>query len=456
MLTVAASLEKTKKSWLGLEAPRYTSYPSAHHFSAEFDSIHHEEWLGEIGRDTSISVYFHIPFCRDLCSFCGCHTKITKHYDPIAAYVQTMLKEIELLRCRVGSKGKLVNIHFGGGSPNLLNSEDLRSILYAINSVFELSMSNEMAIEIDPRTTTVEKILLYEELGFTRVSLGIQDFDPIVQQTINRIQPYHMVASLMSKFREVGIQQINCDLIYGLPHQTPERFRDTLIKTVALDPARIALFSYAHMPELKKHQRIIDMSWLPTDSEKLTLYVMASKILEENGYTSIGIDHFSKIDDTLASAQRDFTLKRNFQGYTTDSAEILVGIGNSAISQFPKGYVQNSQHSVMYRNLIENNRLPSVRGWHFKNNDHVHKRVIDELMCFMYVNLEVVCNAYKLDISYFQLELEKLRKEPYQEIVKIDGQIISINTSYRMAARVVASVFDQYKHAAAGRYSKVA
>lgn len=443
-------------NWLGMEAPRYTSYPSAHHFSSQVNKDQHSQWLGAIGNKTSISVYVHIPFCRELCWFCGCHTKMTKRYEPISKYVQLLLKEIELLKQHVGSSGKLVNIHFGGGSPSLLEPDDLLAILHAISSVFEFTPPGELAIELDPRTTTLENIALYASLGFNRVSIGIQDFDPAVQQAINRIQPYPMVASIMQQIGKAGIKNINCDLIYGLPQQTLERFRTTLEKTIALNPSRIALFSYAHMPQVKKHQRMIDAEQLPSEPEKLALYALASEMLSTSGYVPIGIDHFAKPDDSLAIAMGKHSLKRNFQGYVTDATDVLIGLGSSAISQFPEGYVQNSADAVDYKNKIENNQLPSARGWNFKGDDLVRKRVIDELMCFMSADLAKIRRVFHLDEHYFTPDLDLLRQEQCHKIVALDKDRVRITTPYRMAARVVASVFDQYRGLAAGRYSKVA
>lgn len=443
-------------SWLGLEAPRYTSYPSAHHFSARTGMAQHEQWLKELGNDTALSVYIHIPFCRELCWFCGCHTKMTRRYEPVVTYVQLLLKEIDILKRHMACRGKLVNIHFGGGSPGLLEPKDMLSVLEAIASAFGISSPGELAIELDPRTTTPENIALYASLGFNRISIGIQDFDPMVQQAINRVQSYPLVGALVGQLRQAGLNQINFDLIYGLPQQTAHRFGDTLEKTVALNPDRIALFSYAHMPQLKKHQRMIDATWLPTEREKLSLYSLACLILESNGYIAIGIDHFAKPDDPLALAMRERTLRRNFQGYVTDGTQAIIGLGSSAISQFPQGYAQSSASAAEYRNRVESGSLATVRGWSFQEDDLIRKHVIDNLMCFMSVDLVETRRIFHLDSQYFQYELEVLKQEPYREIVTLHNDYIRIITPYRMAARAVAAVFDRYTGAAAGRYSKVA
>lgn len=451
-----ATAGQNDMSWLGLEAPRYTSYPSAHHFSPQVDENQYCQWLSAIDDETSISVYVHIPFCKELCWFCGCHTKMTKRYSPIASYVQLLLKEIETLKQHIGGKGKLLNIHFGGGSPSLLEAKDLSAILSAIAAVFGQAPQQELAIELDPRTTTPENIAYYAELGFNRVSIGIQDFDPVVQQAINRVQPYPMVASVMQQLRDAGINQINCDLIYGLPHQTPERFQDTLEKTIALNPERIALFSYAHVPQVKKHQRQIDITQLPSNMQKLALYAQACEMLAVNGYVAIGIDHFAKPDDPLAIAMKNRTMRRNFQGYVTETTDVLIGLGSSAISQFPEGYAQNTADAVDYRNRVENSQLPCVRGLIFEGDDLARKRVIDDLMCFMSADLAEICRTFNLDPLYFKSALQALQNENYREIAEVSEARVRITTPYRMAARVVAFVFDRYGGVAAGRYSKVA
>ena len=441
--------------WMGLEAPRYTSYPTAHHFTPQVGEAQHRIWLHTVGEGADVSVYVHVPFCKELCWFCGCHTKMTKRYEPIKQYVQLLLREIEMLRQHLSGRGRLASIHFGGGSPSLLEPGDVMAILYAIRSVFPEGTLREQAIELDPRTTSAENIAHYRDMGFNRISIGLQDFDPTVQQAINRIQPYEMVATVMEQLRAAGLSHINCDLIYGLPHQTRERFLDSLAKTVQLAPDRIALFSYAHVPHIKKHQRLIPTEWLPSDDAKLALFLEGAEFLESQGYVTIGIDHFARSDDPLAVAMRDRTLARNFQGYVTDTTDVLIGVGSSSISQFPQGFMQNSAHMPDYRAAIEGGHLPSLRGWAFVGDDTARKRVIDALMCFMEVDLAQIRQAFELPEYYFQPELDELAQGALRHVVAIQGERLRIATPYRMAARVVATVFDGYRHVMAGRYSKV-
>ncbi|MBL0338764.1 MAG: oxygen-independent coproporphyrinogen III oxidase [Rhodospirillaceae bacterium] len=450
-----AVVKRDNMSWLELEAPRYTSYPSAHHFVPQTNESPYRQWLENIGYHKAVSVYIHIPFCRELCWFCGCHTKITRRHKPIYDYIQVMLQEIKMLQHFIKGKGTLVNIYFGGGSPNLLEDSDLRSILTNVSSIFKIVTLRESSIELDPRTTSPEKVALYSSLGFNRVSIGVQDFDPKVQLSINRFQPYSLVEKVVKNLRAAGIDQINCDLIYGLPHQTLGNFRNTLEKTISLNPSRIAIFSYAHIPHIKKHQRMIDATWLPSPKEKLSLYLLAHEFLQENGYTAIGIDHFAKPADPLTIAFKNHTLKRNFQGYVSDDTEVLIGIGSSAISHFPQGYVQNSPNMPEYQDLVGNNTLPTIRGWQMSKDDQLQKTVIDELLCFMRVDLEEISKRFAVDPSYFKKELDTLQSLESLGIVKTSGYVVEIVSQYRMTARVVASVFDKYHSTMAGRYSKV-
>lgn len=446
----------TATQWLGQEAPRYTSYPTAHHFSAEVGDEVYGEWLAALAPDAPLSVYVHIPFCRELCWFCGCHTKMTRRYEPVARYVTALLCEMEILQRYTGGKGRLVNLHFGGGSPSLLEPREMSAIFGKLATLFPFAESGERAIELDPRTTLPENIDLYAELGINRVSIGIQDFNEEVQQAINRVQPYALVASVMERLRKVGIGDINCDLIYGLPFQTRERFVATLEQTVSFKPSRISLFSYAHMPQLKKHQRMIDAAWLPSADEKLELYRMAAALLEAEGYVTVGIDHFARADDPLAIAMQNRTLRRNFQGYVTDDAEVLIGLGASSIGQFPEGYAQNNARTPEYIAAMEDGRLATTRGWRFREDDLARKQVIDELMCFLSADIGEICCTFGLPEGYFHRELERLCGKEYCDIVACDGGMVRIITHHRMAARVVAAVFDRYHGQQVSRYSQVA
>jgi oxygen-independent coproporphyrinogen-3 oxidase len=442
------------KAWLGLEASRYTSYPSAQHFHAEVSSASYGKFLAQIG-DAPASVYVHVPFCQELCWFCGCHTKMTKQHKPVAEYVRYIIQEIALIKQQIGAKINLQSIHFGGGSPSLLEAGELEAILYAIADMAGQMPQNELAIELDPRTTNANKIANYAKLGFDRISLGIQDFDVNVQKAINRIQPYEMVAELVAEIRSSNIKNLNFDLIYGLPLQTAKSFQQTLELALQLAPDRISLFSYAHMPHLKKHQRLIATADLPNDDEKLYLYLLAQEILSSAGYKMIGIDHFAKTDDSLEKAHAAKTMRRNFQGYVDDNSEYIIAVGASAISQFPQGYFQNEVASKAYSKQIANKNLATIRGYEFSGNDKAIKKIIDNLMCFMGVDLAQICSEFNLPESYFLQQKLALQMPHFSQVVVVFGNKIYIKTPLKMAARAVAAVFDEYKILPAAQYSKV-
>jgi oxygen-independent coproporphyrinogen-3 oxidase len=337
----------------------------------------------------------------------------------------------------------------------LLNESQLISILYALASAFEFLPPGELAIELDPRTTNAEKIAFYGSVGFNRASMGIQDFDPNVQKAVNRIQSYDMVATLMESLHRAGIHQINTDLIYGLPHQTMKSFEQTLKQTLSLAPSRIALFSYAHVPHMKKHQRLIDESALPSDSVKLKLYRMATEFLLANGYQAIGIDHFARADDSLAIAANNHRMRRNFQGYVTDTTDMLLGFGTSAISQFPGGYTQNYSATHEYSKHIESGALATCRGFKAGAQDGFRKEIIDSLMCYMQADIGEIAARYGQDADICAREMNLLQQSAYADIARTHGNLVEIATPYRMASRAVAAVFDHYQLSDTARYSRV-
>lgn len=429
--------------WQEQEAPRYTSYPPAFYFAPTTNKTQQTAWLKNIQANTKVSIYVHVPFCEKLCWFCGCHTKITQNKNKISDYAQILLQEIALIKNITNKNGTLVNVHFGGGSPNILTPVDLEAILNGIKSLFSVHAIDELAIELDPRVTTRHQIETLSNLGFNRISMGIQDFDPLVQEAINRVQPFKMVTALIDELRKFNMSDINCDLIYGLPHQNYTNFKDTIDKVISLDPARIALFSYAHVPHIKKHQRMIKTTDLPTFAEKLAIYGMACKKFNDNGYTTIGIDHFAKQSDSMSIALQNRILGRNFQGYTTaNSSSVLLGIGASAISQFPEGYTLNAVNLVEYKNSIQNHDLACAKGWEFTPEDLFRKEIVDTIMCYLEVDLNKICEKYNLGSFYFKEEISNLMQPSYQAIVRVENNYIKIITEDRMTARLIAAAFD--------------
>lgn len=446
-------LEKYK--WLGINAPRYTSYPTAPNFSQKITSETYGKYLHEIEDGSSLSLYIHIPFCAKLCWFCGCATAIVNHYQPIADYLEFLLKEIAMVAAKANKNAVVSHIHFGGGSPTILNKSDFEKIINLIRESFAIANSVEISIEIDPRNVTEEKIDFYSKNGVDRVSVGVQDFYDQTQKAINRVQPFAMVENLFKKLRQNGIENINIDLIYGLPFQTIATIEKTLEQVILLAPQRIAFFSYAHVPWMKRHHNLIDESAIVDDKTRLEMFVFATDFLTKNGYVAIGIDHFAKSSDSLALALKNKVLRRNFQGYTADDAKSLIGLGLSSIGQLPQAYLQNSAKFKEYKSLLQEDKFPIIKGRDISLEDCLRKEVIDSLMCFMAVDLAEILSKRNFPKNYLDEEL-RLVADFYGDICQIDDKKIQITTKFKMAARAVASVFDKYLDPQKTNYSKVA
>lgn len=414
--------------------PRYTSYPTAPHFKTVdlCDSPY-----AIIPANTAVSLYIHIPFCPKLCWYCGCHTKITHRYDPVATYIDLLIREIALVEKTATDKISASHVHFGGGSPGILTGKDFTRVMDALRTAFAFTSKCEIAIEIDPREVTQSRVAAYAANGVTRISLGTQDFDQDVMRAVNREQPYELSATAMALFREHGIDNFNMDLIYGLPHQTTETMKATIDKVLTLSPNRISLFGYAHVPWMKKHMRLMDETALPDNDLRYDLFHTGAQMLEDAGYIPIGIDHFAKPDDLMALALTSGILRRNFQGYTTDQADTMIGLGLSSIGKTSHGFYQNHTDMPAYRTMIESECLPIARHCPLTEEDRIRGHIIERLMCDFAVDLA----AYAVDFS------ESMRfLKPYQDrgLVIIDGTHILIPTHARLAARLICSAFDSY------------
>jgi len=419
-----------------LKVPRYTSYPTAPHFHEGITDSIYEGWLSDIAPNTATSLYLHIPFCKKLCWFCGCNTKIVNNYEPIEKYLDLLKKEISLLSNKIESPD-IRHIHFGGGSPTIIKPGDFQELMDFIRESFSVSPDAEIAIEIDPRTVSEAKIAAYVKSGVNRVSVGIQDFNKEVQESINRIQPLGVVYDKIKILKEYGIQNINVDLIYGLPHQDIDALLKTIHLTLTLKPSRISLFGYAHVPWMKSHQKLIDENDLPSISQRLDMATQAKNMLVKEGYIHIGLDHFAKSDDSMVAAKNEGRLNRNFQGYTTDKADVLLGAGLSSIGSLPDGYIQNTSSPVQYSQLITSGKLPIAKGVKLTDEDIVRREIIFSLMCYLKVDL----NAYKND---FSREIQMLQPFVANNTVTINDSIIKINEDSVSMLRVVASIFDSY------------
>jgi oxygen-independent coproporphyrinogen-3 oxidase len=365
----------------GERVPRYTSYPTAPHFTEAVDTAVYRHWLGAVPAGTEASLYLHIPFCRSMCWYCGCHTTITRQDAPIGDYLGLLRREIGLVSSALPGQIAAGHVHFGGGTPTILQPAAFLGLLDLLRDAFSLREGAELAVEIDPRTLTTEMAAALGRGGITRASLGVQSFDPEVQRAVNRVQSYAQTAHAVERLRAAGIAGINLDLIYGLPLQTVRSCRETVREALRLAPDRFAVFGYAHVPGFKPHQRKIDEAALPDAEERWAQFEAISEALEEAGYVPIGLDHFARPADPLAVSAHERRLRRNFQGYTTDGCEVLLAFGASAIGRLPQGYVQNAPVLGTYAKRIGAGELATVKGRELTAEDRRRARAIEQLMC---------------------------------------------------------------------------
>jgi len=439
--------------YLDRRIPRYTSYPTAVQFGAGVDARTYQHWLAALPATAPVSIYLHVPFCAELCLYCGCHTTVARRYGPVAAYVDLLQREIELIGGFL-PRPPVNEIHWGGGTPTMLLPQDLLRLTHALGNNFTMTAETASAIEIDPRSLTPEHIAALTEMGITRASLGVQDFEERVQQAIRRPQSFEQTARAADGLREAGIANINLDLMYGLPHQTVATITATAKRALALDPDRIALFGYAHVPWMKRHQRLIPEAALPGDSERFAQSSAAAAVLVGAGYRRIGLDHFAKNGDLLARRQREGRLHRNFQGYTTDESSNLIGFGPSSIGALPEGYVQNAPGMVAYRDAIVAGWPATVRGRALTPEDRLRRSIIERLMCDLTVDVAERCAAYDTDAEHFTAELARLDELVSDGIVERSGTRITVPEQSRAFVRSVCAVFDAYMSNGEARFSK--
>ena len=438
-----------------LRVPRYTSYPTAPHFHPGIGADAYGSWLSELDPATELSLYLHIAFCAEMCWFCGCHTKITRRYAPIDTYMQALLGEVDLVAAKLPTRMPVRHIHFGGGSPTILTPEDFARTIQTLRERFAVKADAEIAVELDPRTADERYIATMAESGVTRASLGVQDFDPKVQEAINRIQPYEVTARTVAWLRQSGIPEINMDLIYGLPFQTLPGLLDTIDRAVAFEPKRIALFGYAHVPWMKKHQRLIPEESLPNTEQRWRQYEDAcERLTTHHGYVQIGLDHFARPDDQMAIALAEKRLNRNFQGYTTDTAETLIGFGASGIGALPQGYVANVGEIHFYQQAIAEGRLATQRGVAINDDDRLRRKIIERLMCDMEVDVDREAAQFGRSGAEFTAELAQLTPMIEDGLARVDGHRVTITDDGRTLVRAAASAFDRYLKRGEMRHSK--
>jgi oxygen-independent coproporphyrinogen-3 oxidase len=428
--------------------PRYTSYPTAPQFSKDFGA---SQFLEEIRRTNqqdnprNLSLYFHIPFCDTLCYFCGCTMVISRNRRRIREYVEYMIQEMQLISPLVRPDRRVEQLHWGGGTPTYLDPEEIRLLFAGIRENFDFTPDAEIGVEIDPRGLTEEHMVALREVGFNRASMGVQDFNPDTQKAVNRIQPEELTRHFVQVARDLGFQSVNLDFIYGLPFQTVTTFADTLERLIDISPDRIALFNYAHVPWLKKHQRIIDPDTLPKPEEKLAILKLSIERLTEAGYVYIGMDHFAKPNDELTIAQRNKTLYRNFQGYSTRANCDLYAFGMSAISQTETVYAQNVKEIPAYSEALKEGRLATERGYRLTTDDQIRRHVIMRLMCDFELDKRSVEDRFGIYFDgYFEEALAQLEEFEDDGLVEFDGPILRVTGMGRLLIRNIAMAFDAY------------
>jgi len=452
---VNRQLSTGRAEFLSARVPRYTSYPTAPHFHTGINAGTYRTWLEDLTAAQSLSLYVHVPFCDSLCWFCGCHTRVVHNYAPVASYLEVLFAEIDAVAALLPAPRRVRHIHWGGGSPTLLAPDGIGKLAEHLSSRFHVEPEAEFAVEIDPRGLSDETILALAVAGVNRASLGVQDCDETVQRAINRWQPFEVTRSAAERLRSAGINRLNVDIMYGLPHQTVPHVERTIETVLTLEPDRLAVFGYAHVPDFKRHQRLIPEAALPDLGERLRQYDAAQSLLAGNGYVAIGLDHFARAADPLAVASAQGTLRRNFQGYTTDTADALIGLGASSIGSLPQGYVQNWPDMPTYRKAVASGALPIARGVALSDEDRIRRAVIERLMCDLSADLDAITTKFDFPPDYFASELASLQPLAKQRIVEISANRLRIDPEMRAVVRLVCAAFDKYlaannvKHAVA-------
>jgi oxygen-independent coproporphyrinogen III oxidase len=433
--------------------PRYTSYPTAVEFSERFDETAYRVQLGEAaGRRDPLSLYLHLPFCEERCTFCGCSVIITKKREVAVNYLHYLHRELGMLGAALNGRRKVVQYHWGGGTPTYLAPAQMAALHEMVTTHFELEPGAEAAIEVDPRVTSFEQLALLRQMGFNRLSMGVQDFTPEVQAAVNRIQPESITRALFDEARRLGFQSINIDLIYGLPFQNRATFGGTLASVIGMRPDRVAVYSFAHVPWIRGNQKRLNPADLPAPEQKVELFAEAIERFRAAGYRQIGMDHFALPDDELARASEEGRLHRNFMGYTTRPAPDMVAAGVSAIGDVGGAFAQNTKKLSSYYAAIDEGRFPVERGYRLDADDHVRRYVISELMCNFRVEVAAVESRFGIGfVRYFAREIEELAAGPAGDgFLKIGADRLEVTPLGRLFVRNVAMTFDRHLRARGG------
>ncbi|MEX0365815.1 MAG: oxygen-independent coproporphyrinogen III oxidase [Ruegeria sp.] len=450
-------IAKSQLARLGLfdaKVPRYTSYPTAPHFSNDVGAEMFGKWISGIQPGSSVSLYIHVPFCRRLCWFCACRTQGTQTDNPVIAYVDTLKAELDLLAARLPEGVTLSRLHWGGGTPTLLQPDLMRDLAGRILDIVPLGPDAEFSVEIDPNEIDEARLDALAEAGMNRASIGVQDFDGEIQKTIGRIQSYDVTRKAADMIRARGIRSLNADILYGLPHQTKARMTESVQKLLSLNPDRVALYGYAHVPWMAKRQQLIPSDALPTPEERLELFETARKLFMWDNYAEIGIDHFATQEDGLTRALKDGRLKRNFQGYTDDQAEVLIGVGASSISRFPQGYAQNAPATSVHTKAIREGQFSTSRGHLFKGQDILRSRLIEALMCDFRIDRGEILRDHDVTPTALN-EMFADAERAFPGLLRISDNGLFIPPEARPLTRMIARSFDAYDLSKAGHSSAI-
>ncbi len=434
--------------------PRYTSYPTSPKFSDAVGSRQFLQWIEAIAPGSQISLYLHVPFCRRLCWFCACRTQGTSSEDPVIAYVETLKTELAMLRRRLPEGVTLSRLHWGGGTPTMMPAAQMRDLARAIFAVAPLGPNAEFSVEIDPNEIDDARLDALAESGMNRASIGVQDFDPAIQAIIGRDQSYEVTRAAVESIRARGVASLNADILYGLPMQTPASVSDSVQKLLSLSPDRVALYGYAHVPWMARRQQMIPSDTLPRPEERLALFETAEQLFTWDGYQSVGIDHFARPGDGLAVAARNGTLRRNFQGYTDDTAEVLIGLGTSSISKFPQGFAQMNPATMAWTKSVRAGQFAITRGHAFQGEDLLRARIIEALMCDFIVRTDELVADFGLTRHAVD-DLFAPVAEHFGNVVVHDATGLSIPAAGRPLTRMIAARFDAYGMAASGHSSAI-
>lgn len=450
-------MTKTQLSRLGLfdaKVPRYTSYPTSPHFKNDVTPGVFSEWISAIPERSDISLYLHVPFCRRLCWFCACRTQGTASGAPLVAYIETLKAELALLKRDLPRAVRLSRLHLGGGTPTLLSPDQIRDLMSAVREVVDFAPGYEFSVEIDPNECDEARLDALFQSGMNRASIGVQDFDPDIQRTIGREQSFATTKRVVDLLRARDVQSLNADILYGLPDQTRVRIVDSVQKLLSLSPDRVALYGYAHVPWMAKRQQMIPSEALPRPDERLDLFEAARKLFVWDGYQEIGIDHFAAPDDGLSIAARTGRLRRNFQGYTDDPSEALIGLGASSISRFPQGYAQNAPGTSAYAKAIHAGGFATERGHSLTAEDKLRARMIEMLMCDFRIDTAALTHGYgaaQADI----MALLTQTNAAFDGILTVDEAGLFVPPDARPLTRMIARSFDAHALSAAGHSSAI-